>query len=72
MRYRIVRAHVMCGVALGIILLQVARPGPAAIPQGLTPFPQTAATCLCPVRCPLLLTSMRPAFTSSCRHNGVC
>ena len=34
MRYRIVRAYVMCGVVLGIILLQVARPGPAAQTAG--------------------------------------
>ena len=34
MRYRIVLAYVVYGVALGIILLQVARPGPAAQTAG--------------------------------------
>jgi hypothetical protein len=34
MRYRMVRAYVMCGMVLGMLLLQAVRQGPAAQTAG--------------------------------------
>jgi hypothetical protein len=39
MRYHMVRVYVMCGVVLGMLLLQAARQGPVAQTAGAAPIP---------------------------------
>jgi hypothetical protein len=66
MRYRIVPAYVICGVALGIILLQVARPGTAAQTAGPDTIPADCRDMPLPSALPFAVWGATPPGRLAC------